>query len=143
MVLRQSFAAVNRRLAARYIRAFILKRELQQYIAAHEAAGVHLDTQCQEVCYDSGIYLLLRRTQGTWYITDIVLMDAAAGFVPVFTWERVRRGVSGALRRVLLCRQNPAASPSKGSLSPPNGCGSANSICTTATGTVPRVSASC
>ena len=98
----------------RYIRAFILKRELKQYIAAHEAAGVHLDTQCQEVCYDSGIYLLLRRTQGTWYITDIVLMDAAAGFVPVFTWERVRRGVSGALRRVLLCWQNPAARPSGG-----------------------------
>ena len=110
----RQFAAVNRRLAARYIRAFILKRELQQYIAAHEAAGVHLDTQCQEVCYDSGIYLLLRRTQGTWYITDIVLMDAAAGFVPVFTWERVRRGVSGALRRVPLCRQNPAARPSGG-----------------------------
>ena len=68
----RQFAAVNRRLAARYIRAFILKRELQQYIAAHEAAGVHLDTQCQEVCYDSGIYLLLRRTQGTWYISSDV-----------------------------------------------------------------------
>ena len=108
------FAAVNRRLAARYIRAFILKRELQQYIAAHEAAGVHLDTQCQEVCYDSGIYLLLRRTQGTWYITDIVLTDAAAGFVPVFPWERVRTGASGALRRVLPCRHNPAARPSGG-----------------------------
>ena len=93
----RQFAAVNRRLAARYIRAFILKRELKQYIAAHEAAGVHLDTQCQEVCYDSGIYLLLRRTQGTWYITDIVLMDAAAGFVPVFTWGRVRH--SGTRRK--------------------------------------------
>lgn len=110
----RQFAAVNRRLAARYIRAFILKRELKQYIAAHEAAGVHLDTQCQEVCYDDGIYLLLRRTQGTWYITDIVLTDVAGGFVPVFTWERVRRGASGALRRVLLCWQNPTARPSGG-----------------------------
>ena len=108
----RQFAAVNRRLAARYIRAFILKRELKQYIAAHEAAGVHLDTQCQEVCYDSGIYLLLRRTQGTWYITDIVLTDAAAGFVPA--WERILRGASGALRRVLPCRHNPAARPSGG-----------------------------
>ena len=108
----RQFAAVNRRLAARYIRAFILKRELKQYIAAHEAAGVHLDTQCQEVCYDSGIYLLLRRTQGTWYITDIVLTDVAAGFVPVFPWERIRRGASGALRRVPLRRHNPAARPS-------------------------------
>ena len=105
----RQFAAVNRRLAERYIRAFILKRELKQYIAAHEAAGVHLDTQCQEVCYDSGIYLLLRRTQGTWYITDIVLTDAAAGFVPVFTWERIRRGAPGALRR-----HNQAARPSGG-----------------------------
>ena len=110
----RQFAAVNRRLAARYIRAFILKRELKQYIAAHEAAGVHLDTQCQEVCYDSGIYLLLRRTQGTWYITDIVLTDAAAGFVPAFPWERVRTGASGALRRVLPCRHTPAARPSGG-----------------------------
>ncbi len=110
----RQFAAVNRRLAARYIRAFILKRELKQYIAAHEAAGVHLDTQCQEVCYDSGIYLLLRRTQGTWYITDIVLTDAAAGFVPVFTWKRIRRGAPGALRRVLPCRHNQAARPSGG-----------------------------
>ena len=110
----RQFAAVNRRLAARYIRAFILKRELQQYIAAHEAAGVHLDTQCQEVCYDSGIYLLLRRTQGTWYITDIILTDSAVGFVPVFTWERVRRGASRILRRVLLGWQNPAARPSGG-----------------------------
>ena len=108
----RQFAAVNRRLAARYIRAFILKRELKQYIAAHEAAGVRLDTQCQEVCYDGGVYLLLRRTQGTWYITDVVLMDAAAGFVPA--WERIRRGASGALRRVLPCRHNPAARPSGG-----------------------------
>ena len=106
----RQFAAVNRRLAARYIRAFILKRELQQYIAAHEAAGVHLDTQCQEVRYDDGIYLLLRRTQGTWYITDIVLTDSEAGFVPA--WERIRRGASGALRRVPLRRHNPAARPS-------------------------------
>ena len=75
---------------------------------------MHLDTQCQEVCYDSGIYLLLRRTQGTWYITDIVLTDAAAGFVPMFMWERVRRGASGALRRVLLCWHNQAARPSGG-----------------------------
>ena len=110
----RQFAAVNRRLAERYIRAFILKRALTQYIAAHEAAGVHLDTQCQEVCYDSGIYLLLRRTQGPWYITDIVLTDAAAGFVPVFTWERIRRGAPGALRRVLPCRHNQAARPSGG-----------------------------
>lgn len=110
----RQFAAVNRRLAARYIRAFILKRELKQYIAAHEAAGVRLDTQCQEVRYDSGIYLLLRRTQGTWYITDIVLTDAAAGFVPVFTWERVRRGASRILRHVLLGWQNPAERPSGG-----------------------------
>ena len=105
----RQFAAVNRRLAARYIRAFILKQELAQYIAAHETAGAHLDTQCQEVCYDSGIYLLLRRTQGIWYITDIVLTDAAVSLMPVFTWERVRRGESGILRRVLLCWQNPTA----------------------------------
>ena len=75
---------------------------------------MRLDTQCQEVRYDDGIYLLLRRTQGTWYITDIILTDSEVGFVPVFTWERVRRGASRILWRVLLGWQNPAARPSGG-----------------------------
>lgn len=63
----RQFAAVNRRLAARYIRAFILKRELKHYIAAHEAAGVHLDTQCQEVCYEAAFICCCagRREHGT------------------------------------------------------------------------------
>ena len=41
---RRQFAKVNRSLGRRYIRAFILKCDLAEYIAAHEAAGVHLDT---------------------------------------------------------------------------------------------------
>ena len=47
-------------------------------------------------------------------ITDIILTDSAVGFVPVLTWERVRRGASRILRRVLLGWQNPAARPSGG-----------------------------
>ena len=97
----RQFAAVNRRLAARYIRAFILKRELKQYIAAHEAAGVHLDTQCQEVCYDSGIYLLLRKMQGVWYITDVFAAEETVGYEPVFFWQKIRRGTDFVLAHVL------------------------------------------
>ena len=65
------FARLNASLGTRYIRAFILKRDVAEYIAAHEAAGVKLDTGCQELRYDGGVHLLLRKVQGTWLITDV------------------------------------------------------------------------
>ena len=40
----RQFARLNASLGTRYIRAFILKRDVAEYIAAHEAAGVKLDT---------------------------------------------------------------------------------------------------
>ena len=47
----RQFAKLNTYLGIRYIRAFILKRDVAEYIAAHEAAGVKLDTECQEMRY--------------------------------------------------------------------------------------------
>ena len=64
----RQFTRLNRSLGARFIRAFILRYELAAYLAEHEAAGVHLDTECQEVRYVDGVYQtpwLLRRSRYT------------------------------------------------------------------------------
>ena len=90
----RQFARLNASLGIRYIRAFILKRDVAEYIAAHEAAGVKLDTECQELHYDSGVHLLLRKVQGTWLITDMFCTEEAAVFAPVYFWTRVKRGCS-------------------------------------------------
>ena len=47
----RQLARLNRSLGARLIRAFVLCHELSAYLAGHEASGVHLDTECQEVRY--------------------------------------------------------------------------------------------
>ena len=98
----RQFARLNRSLGKRYIRAFILKRDLAEYIAAHEAAGVKLDTECQELRYDNDICLLLRKEQGQWLITDIFRTQEAAAFAPVYFWTRVRRGCDLLLARVFI-----------------------------------------
>lgn len=97
----RQFARVNRSLGGRCIRAPLLKRELAEYIAAHEAAGVKLDTECQELRYDGGVYVLLKKVQGTWLITDIFLAEEAAAFAPVYFWTKVKRGCNQLLVRLL------------------------------------------
>ncbi len=77
-----------------------LCHELSTYLAAHEAAGVELDTKCQEVRYDDGVYLLLRRTQGVWYITDVFLTESPEAFVPVYTVKTILRGIFSVLTLV-------------------------------------------
>lgn len=67
----RQFFRLNRSLGARFLRGFVLRYELAAYLTAHEAAGAELDEGCQEVCYENGVYLLLRKMQGMWYITDI------------------------------------------------------------------------
>ena len=99
---RRQFAKVNRSLGRRYIRAFILKRDLAEYIAAHEAAGVHLDTECHELRYDDGICLLLRKEHGQWLITEVFRTEEASAFAPVYIWTQLRRGCSFILTRLLI-----------------------------------------
>ena len=98
----RQFARLNRSLGARFIRAFILRYELAAYLAEHEAAGVQLDTECQEVCYVDGVYLLLRKSQGVWYITDIFSAEEAVGYEPIYFWQRIKRGASYLLARLLI-----------------------------------------
>ena len=93
---------LNRSLGARFIRAFILRYELAAYLAEHEAAGVQLDTECQEVRYVDGVYLLLRKSQGIWYITDVFTAEETAGYEPIYFWQRIKRGASYILARLLI-----------------------------------------
>ena len=102
----RQLARLNRSLGARLIRAFVLCHELSAYLAEHEASGVHLDTECQEVRYVDGVYLLLRRSQGIWYITDVFAAEEGDGYEPMYFWQRVRRGAGCVLIRLLIgCRQ--------------------------------------
>ncbi len=64
----RQFAKLNRRLGARFIRGFVLRYELGTYLTAYETAGMELDESCQEVRYDHGVYVLLRRMRGVWYM---------------------------------------------------------------------------
>ena len=98
----RQLARLNRSLGARLIRAFVLRHELSAYLAEHEASGVHLDTECQEVRYVDGVYLLLRRSQGIWYITDVFAAEEGDGYEPMYFWQRVRRGAGCILIRLLI-----------------------------------------
>ena len=98
----RQFTRLNASLGTRYIRAFILKRDVAEYIAAHEAAGVKLDTECQELRYDGGVHLLLRKVQGTWLITDVFCTEETVAFAPVYFWTRIRRGCSDTLAKLLI-----------------------------------------
>ena len=98
----RQFARLNRSLGTRFIRAFILRYELAAYLAEHEAAGVHLDTECQEVRYVDGVYLLLRKSQGVWYITDVFAAEEVVGYEPIYFWQRIKRGASYILARLLI-----------------------------------------
>ena len=77
---RRHFTRLKRSLETRSIRAFVLQYELATYLAEHEAAGVKLDTECQEVRYIDGVYLLLRKSQGVWYITDVFTAEEAVNY---------------------------------------------------------------
>ena len=98
----RQLARLNRSLGARLIRAFVLCHELSVYLAEHEASGVHLDTECQEVRYVDGVYLILRRSQGIWYITDVFAAEEGDGYEPMYFWQRVRRGAGCVLIRLLI-----------------------------------------
>lgn len=98
----RQFAKLNSNLGARFIRAFIVKRELADYIYAHEAKSIQLDMECQEIRYDDGIHLLIKKIQGVWYITGVVATEEAIGFAPIFFWQRIKEGLNDLLAHVLI-----------------------------------------
>lgn len=97
----KQFTRLNRALGSRFIRAFVLQYELAAYLAEHEANGAQLDTECQEVRYEDGVYLLLRKMQGVWYIIDAFAEEEVVAYEPVYIWQRVRRGAECMLARLL------------------------------------------
>ena len=97
----QQFAKLNRKLGVRFIRGFILRHELAAYLTAHEAAGTPLDKGCQEVRYEDGVYLLLKKMQGVWYITDVFVTEATVAYEPMFFWKQIKSGASFILAHVL------------------------------------------
>ena len=98
----RQFARLNRRLGVRFIRGFVLRYELGVYLTVHEAAGAELDEGCQEVRYEDGVYLLLKKMQDVWYITDVFCTEEAVAYEPVFIWKRIRRSASFILAHVLI-----------------------------------------
>lgn len=98
----KQFTRLKRRLGAGFIKVHVLQNELAHYLAAHEAAGVQLDTECQEVRYDDGVYLLLRKSHGVWYITEAFAAAEAVGYQQVYFWQQIKRGVSFIMARVLI-----------------------------------------
>ena len=97
----RQFMRLNRTLGARFLRGFVLRYELAAYLTAHEAAGVELDEGCQEVRYENGVYLLLRKMQGVWYITDVFTTEETVAYEPVFFWKQIKRGANLILVHVL------------------------------------------
>ena len=104
----RQFARVNRTLGSRFIKAFVLRHEVASYIAAHEDVGIQFDTLCQEIRYDDGVYLLLKRVHGEWLITDVsvdesetVSSEEKHTFFPILIWRRVRNGVRAVLTQML------------------------------------------
>lgn len=97
----RQFIRLNRSLGARFIRGFVLRYELAAYLTAHEAAGVELDEGCLEVRYEDGVYLLLKKMQGVWYITDIFAAEETVGYEPIFFWKQIKHGVNLILAHVL------------------------------------------
>ena len=98
----KQYLHMNRCLGTRFIKGFILRLELVAYLEAHEKQGVTMDTSCLELHYGDGVYLLLMKSQGIWYITHIWAAAVPVSFAPVFSWQRVKRGWQTFARKVLV-----------------------------------------
>lgn len=86
-----------------FIQSINIKADLALYITAHEDKGIFMDTDCQEICYQPGLFLIIRKEHGVWYITDVFTTGEETGFVPVFFWTRIKRGCRLLAARVLIC----------------------------------------
>ena len=86
-----------------FIQSINIKADLALYIAAHEDKGIFMDTECQAIRYQSGLFLIIRKEHGVWYITDVFTTGEDAGFVPVYFWTRIKRGCKLLASRALSC----------------------------------------
>ena len=88
----QHFLGIHSTRVSALTQSIIVKADLGLYIAAHEEHGIYLDTECQEVCYQPGLYLLLRKEHGVWYVIDDIYAGNTEGFMPVYIWKCIKCG---------------------------------------------------
>ena len=93
---------INQQLGALFIRPFVLKNELAEYIAAHEASGVRFDTEGEDIRYDNGVHLIIRKMQGVWHIVDVYLTEIPTSYKPVFFWQRIKCGIDYVLAKFVI-----------------------------------------
>ena len=93
---------INQKLGALFIRPFVMKSELAEYIAAHEASGVHFDTEGEDIRYDHGIHLIIRKMQGVWHIVDVYLTEEPVAYKPIFFWQRIKCGIDYVLAKFVI-----------------------------------------
>ena len=67
----KQFVALKGNIFTALIQAFTVKADMALYITAHEEKGIRLDNICQEVCYERGVFFLMKNIRGTWYITEV------------------------------------------------------------------------
>ena len=85
-----------------FIQTINIKSDLGLYIASHEEHGIHMDSDCQEVRYEPGLFFVMRKEHGVWYITDVYTTDEDSNYVPVYFWMRIKRGCNVLAARVLV-----------------------------------------
>jgi len=102
----KQFSQLNRALGARFIKGFILRRELAAYIGAHYESGNNLDPVCQEVRYEEGVYLLLKQIGTTWYVTDIWCDAEPTAYAPMLFWVQIKQGWRTLLRQIVIGWRN-------------------------------------
>ena len=98
----KQFTQLNHSAIPAFVRAINIKADLALYIVAHEEQNIHLDNECQEVCYQPGLFMILQQKNGVWYITDIYTTGSVSGYAPVYLWTRIKRGFRVLAARVLI-----------------------------------------
>ena len=99
----KQFVSLKGNIFTALIQVITVKADMALYITAHAEKGIALDNICQEVCYEQGVFFLMKNVRGTWYITEVFTTDAATDYTPVFFWTRIKRGCDVLTARVLLC----------------------------------------
>ena len=99
----KQFVGLKGNIFTAMVQAIVVKADMVLYITSHEEKGIHLDNMCQEICYEHGVFFLMKNVRGTWYVTEVYTTGEDAGFVPVYFWTRVKRGCNVLAARVLIC----------------------------------------
>lgn len=84
-----------------FVKCAAICNEVAEYIASHEAAGIHFDTEYQEIAYDDCVTFMLRKEGGCWYIVEILVSKPVTEYRPVFIWKRIKRGAWEVMARFM------------------------------------------